>query len=70
MRKPNAVVATDTVVMFPETAVMFVAGEAGRPIAEQAPKAFGALEARLPSLKGRRFFGVVAGRGISGLRGH
>jgi hypothetical protein len=53
--------SADTVITFPDTAVMFVAGEAGQPIPEQAPKAFAALEARLPSLKRRRFFGVVQG---------
>lgn len=51
----------DTIVTLPDTVVMFVAGEAGKPIAEQAPKAFKALEARLPSLRGRKFYGVVLG---------
>ena len=36
----------------------YVAGERGRPIPEQAPEAFRRLESKLPSLKGRRFYGV------------
>lgn len=51
----------DTFVMLPDTFVMFVAGEAGKPIAEQAPKAFKVLEAGLPSLRGRKFYGVALG---------
>ena len=51
----------DTVVTLPDTVVMFVAGKAGEPIAAQAPEAFKALEARLPSLRGRKFYGVVLG---------
>jgi hypothetical protein len=39
--------------------VMYVAGERGRPIAEQAPGAFQRLEEKLASLKGRKFYGVV-----------
>ena len=49
----------DTIVTMPDIPVMYVAGETGRPISEQAPKAFAALEAKLASLKGRRFYGVV-----------
>ena len=45
----------------PDTSVMYVAGEAGKPIAEQAPRAFQALEAKLPSLRGRKFYGVLLG---------
>ena len=41
--------------------VMYVAGAAGRPIAEQAPEAFRQLEAKVTSLHGRRFYGVVIG---------
>jgi hypothetical protein len=52
-------VSCDTVVTLPDTVVMFVAGKAGKPIAAQAPEAFKALEARLPSLKGRKFYGVA-----------
>jgi len=54
-------VSNDTVVTLPDTVVMFVAGNTGKPIAAQAPEAFKALEARLPSLRGRRFYGVVLG---------
>lgn len=52
---------SDTIVTVQDTAVMYVAGERGKLIAEQAPKAFKELEARLPSLKGRKFYGVVLG---------
>ncbi|MGB9364783.1 MAG: hypothetical protein WCE79_02090 [Xanthobacteraceae bacterium] len=41
--------------------VMYVDGEAGKPISEQAPRAFNVLEAKLASLKGRKFYGVVIG---------
>jgi hypothetical protein len=53
--------AADTIVTVPDTVVMYVAGETEKPIAEQAPKAFEELEAKLPSLKGRKFYGVVLG---------
>jgi hypothetical protein len=53
--------AADTIVTVPDTIVMYVAGETEKPIAEQAPKAFEELEAKLPSLKGRKFYGVVLG---------
>ena len=52
---------TDTIVTVRDTAVMYVAGETGKSIAEQAPKAFRELEAKLASLKGRKFYGVVRG---------
>jgi len=52
---------TDTIVTVRDTAVMYVAGDAGKPIAEQAPNAFKALEGKLSSLKGRKFYGVVLG---------
>jgi hypothetical protein len=51
----------DTIVTIPDIAVMYVAGEAGRPIAEQAQAAFPALEAKLPTLKNRQFYGVGVG---------
>ncbi len=51
----------DTIVTVRDIAVMYVAGETGKPIAEQAPKAFKELEAKLSSLKGRKFYGVVLG---------
>ena len=50
-------------VTFPDTVVMFVAGNPGRPIPEQSQQAFAALEGALDSLRGRRFFGVVVGGG-------
>ena len=53
---------TDTIVTVQDTAVMYVAGETGKPIAEQAPKAFKELESKLASLKGRKFYGVVLRR--------
>lgn len=52
---------TDVIVTVPDVEVMFVAGEAGRPIPEQAPEAFRKLEASLASLRGRKFYGVVVG---------
>jgi hypothetical protein len=51
----------DTIVTVRDTAVMYVAGDTGTPIAEQAPKAFEELEAKLSSLKGRKFYGVILG---------
>jgi hypothetical protein len=53
--------ADDTIVTSPDIDVMYVAGAVGRPIAEQAPEAFRQLEAKLTSLQGRRFYGVVIG---------
>ena len=52
---------TYTIVELRDTAVMYVAGDKGTPIAEQAPKAMQELEARLTPLKGRKFYGVVLG---------
>jgi hypothetical protein len=52
---------TDTIVAVPDISVMYVVGEVGKPIAEQAPKAFKKLEAKLSSLKGRKFYGIVLG---------
>jgi hypothetical protein len=51
----------DTVVSLPDIPVMFVAGERGRPIPEQAPGAFRKLEAKLPSLEHRKFYGAAVG---------
>lgn len=51
----------DSIVTIPDIAVMYVAGAAGRPIPEQAQAAFPALEARLPTLKNRKFYGVGVG---------
>ena len=53
--------ATGTIVTAEDVPVMYVAGQRGRPIAEQAPDAFKRLEANLPSLKSRKFYGVVVG---------
>jgi hypothetical protein len=53
----------DTIVTIPDIDVMYVAGEAGRPIPEQAQAAFPALEAGLPTLKSRKFYGVGVGDG-------
>ncbi len=52
---------TDAIVTVRDTPVMYVAGETGKPIAEQAPKAFKQLEAKLFSLKGKKFYGAVLG---------
>jgi hypothetical protein len=51
----------DTIVDFPETSVGYVAGDAERPIHEQAPVAFRTLEASLPTLRRRRFFAALVG---------
>ena len=53
--------AADTIVTAEDVPVMYVAGQRGRPIAEQAPEVFKTLEATLSSLKGRKFYGVVVG---------
>jgi hypothetical protein len=39
--------------------VVYVSGEKGLPIPQQAPSAFNALEALLPTLKKKRFYGAV-----------
>jgi hypothetical protein len=52
---------SNTIITMQSIPVMYVAGESGRPIAEQAPDAFQRLEAKLTSLKGRRFYGAVVG---------
>ena len=53
--------AAETIVTAEDVPVMYVAGQRGRPIAEQAPEAFKTLEAKLSSLKGRKFYGIVIG---------
>ena len=50
---------SDNIVTMPDTAVMYVAGERGKPIPEQASESFRRLEGKLASLKGRRFYGAV-----------
>jgi hypothetical protein len=49
----------DDVVVLEDIPVLYVAGQKGRPIPEQAPPAFEALEAQLPTLMARRFYGAV-----------
>ena len=49
----------ESVVQISDVAVMYVAGERGKPISAQAPGAFDKLEAKLATLKGRHFYGVV-----------
>ena len=53
--------AAETIVTTEDVPVMYVAAKRGRPIAEQAPEAFKTLEAKLSSLKGRKFYGIVIG---------
>jgi hypothetical protein len=52
-------VSTESVIELGRVPVLYVAGKKGEPFSKQAPKAFDRLEAQLPSLKGRRFYGVV-----------
>jgi len=52
---------TDPIVEFDAIEVVFTKGEKGLPIPLQAPSAFDALEARLPTLKRKKFYGVVVG---------
>jgi len=49
----------DQIVEFGGFKVVYVSGERGQPIPEQAPAAFDALEARLPTLRKKRFYGAV-----------
>jgi len=49
----------DQIVEFGGFEVVYVSGVPSRPIPEQAPAAFDALEARLPTLKKKRFYGTV-----------
>ena len=49
----------ETVVFISDIPVMYAAGERTTPISEQAPTAFDRLEGGLPTLSGRRFYGVV-----------
>jgi len=53
--------ASDTIVVIEQIPVMYVAGKQGEHIADQAPVAFAQLEAKLTSLKGRKFYGVIIG---------
>jgi hypothetical protein len=49
----------DGIVEFGGFEVVYVSGERGQSIPEQAPAAFDALEARLQTLKKKRFYGAV-----------
>ena len=53
------IMASESVVQISDVAVMYVAGERGKPISAQAPGAFDKLEAKLVTLKGRHFYGAV-----------
>jgi len=50
---------SDSIVVIQDIPVMFVAGDRANPISEQAPSAFAELEAKLETLKGRHFYGVI-----------
>ena len=50
-----------TIVTLPDIPVMYVTGDKEQPIAQQAPAAFRTLEAKLPSLNRRKFYGVNLG---------
>lgn len=49
----------DTIVFSPGIPVIYFAGDSSQPIPEQAPKAVDQLEAAMPTLRGKKFFGVV-----------
>jgi hypothetical protein len=53
--------ASDSIVVIERIRVMYVSGKQGTPIADQAPAAFQELEAKLNSLKGRKFYGAILG---------
>lgn len=53
--------AADNIVTIDDIPVMYVAGRRGEPIGKQAPAAFAELESKLPSLKDRKFYGIVIG---------
>jgi hypothetical protein len=50
---------SDSVTELGVVEVVFVGGDKSLPIPQQAPSAFNALEAILPTLKKKRFYGVV-----------
>jgi hypothetical protein len=52
-------VASESVVVIQDIPVMFVSGDRAKSISEQAPAAFDKLEAKLETLKGRSFYGVI-----------
>jgi hypothetical protein len=51
--------ASESIVVIQDIPVMFVAGDRAKSISEQAPAAFDMLEAKLETLKGRHFYGVI-----------
>jgi len=51
--------STDSIIELAPVPVLYVPGEKGQPVFEQAPAAFDRLEAQLSSLKGRRFYGTA-----------
>lgn len=53
--------AADTLLEIEPIMVMYAAGEKGEPIARQAPAAFERLEAKLDTLKRKKFYGVILG---------
>lgn len=50
---------TDAIVDSENIQVAYIPGDSSRPIAEQAPKAVDELESIIPTLVGKKFFGVV-----------
>lgn len=50
---------TDTIVESSSIEAMYVAGDGNEPNPVQAPKVFQELEASLPTLRGRKFYGLV-----------
>lgn len=49
----------DSILTMSATPVMYLSGDPRMPIPEQAPAAIERIEAQLPSLRGRRCYGVV-----------
>jgi hypothetical protein len=52
----------DRIIDFPDTLVSYAAGHRERPVHEQAPVAFRALEATLTTLRGRHFYAALVGQ--------
>jgi hypothetical protein len=52
-------VQADAIVTTDDIPVIYVQGEPGKPVSEQAPVAFKTLEDSLPTLRGRKFYGTV-----------
>ena len=55
----NRFLASESILVIGELAVMFVAADRTRPNPEQAPLAFATLEGQLTTLRGRHFDGLV-----------